>query len=101
MLNTFHVVGEIVRAEVRKTGAAMIWVRSSEREDGEIQGAPVPSFFTSVLAIRVPRYVIEKLPEDLLEKGNTVSVSGRLQGVRRVVEGRDFYLVEAQAGIIS
>ncbi len=101
MLNTFSVVGDIVRSEIRKTGAAMIWVKASEREEGEISGAPVPSFFTPVLAIRIPRYVLEKVDESAFEKGRNIAITGRMQGVKRVIDGRDFYIVELQAGFIN
>lgn len=102
MLNTFNVVGEIVRSEVRKkSGAAMIWVKASDREEGEINNAPVPSFFTPILAIRIPRWLVEKGGEEAFDKGNTISLSGRLQGVRRVVDGRDYFIVEAQASYLN
>lgn len=101
MLNTFNIVGPIVRSEIRKTGAAMIWVKASDREEGEINGAAVPSFFTPVIAIRIPKYLLEKTDREAFEKGKNISVTGRLQGVKRVVDGHEYYIVEAQAGFIN
>ncbi|WP_414039388.1 hypothetical protein ACJU26_09170 [Acidithiobacillus sp. M4-SHS-6] len=101
MLNTFNIVGDIVRSEIRKTGAAMIWVRASEREEDEIRGAAIPSFFTPIIAIRIPRYLLEKTAPEVFEKGKNISVTGRLQGVKRMVDGHDYYIVEAQAGFIN
>lgn len=97
--NDFIVQGVLVQHEVRKTGAAMIWLDTAPgREESEVRNAPVPSFFTSVLAIRVPKRAVASMGE--LETGGIYVAKGHVQGVKRVLDGQPFYLTELQASYV-
>lgn len=98
--NKFMLVGEITDINVRETGAAMIWVKASDRAESSVEGTPVPTSFTPIIAMRVPAYIIKDLDNSVLKIKNKIIVEGRLQGVKRTVEGKDFYIVEAQASKI-
>lgn len=89
--------GRLVKVDERDSGASMIWVETGNREEKSVKGAAVPTFFTPVVPVRVPSYVQSKLNEGFYEPGMDILVEGRLQGVKRIVDEKDFYVVEVQA----
>lgn len=97
--NDFSVQGILVQHEVRKTGAAMVWLDTSPgRKESEVHNAPVPSFFSSILAIRVPKRAVASMGE--LVDGGIYVAKGHIQGVKRVMDGQPFYLTELQASFV-
>lgn len=97
--NDFIIQGVLVNHEIRKTGAAMIWIDTAPgREEVEVRGAAVPSFFTSVIAIRVPKRAATTMGE--LETGAVYVAKGHIQGVKRMLDGKTFYLNEPQANYV-
>ena len=97
--NNFILMGVLVDYEVRKTGAAMLWVDTSPgRKENEVLGAAVPSFFTSIVAVRVPKRAAAAMGE--LQKGAIYEVKGHVQGVKRILDGKSFYLAEPQASYV-
>lgn len=100
--NKTIIIGTLHDVDLRESGASMIWVNTGNREDTPVKGAAVPTWFTGIVAIRVPAYVQEKLKEDFYENGMDIIVEGKLQGIRRRIEDEesdfnDFYVVEVQA----
>lgn len=89
--------GTLVKVDKRDSGATMIWVAAGNRQEVPVPNAPLPTFFTGVIAVRVPAYVQKKLREDFFDVGMEILVEARLQGVRREVDGSDYYVVEVQA----
>ncbi len=97
--NNFILMGVLVDYEVRKSGAAMLWVDTSPgRKENEVLGAAVPSFFTSIVAVRVPKRAATAMGE--LQKGAIYEVKGHVQGVKRILDGKSFYLAEPQASYV-
>lgn len=97
--NNFILMGVLVDYEVRKSGAAMLWVDTSPgRKENEVLGAAVPSFFTSIVAVRVPKRAAAAMGE--LQKGAIYEVKGHVQGVKRILDGKSFYLAEPQASYV-
>lgn len=99
--NKFWMIGEVIDVDARETGSAMIWISAYHRDEIPVKGAPVPTWFTSVIAVRIPAYVLESTDKAALEKGETVVVEGRLQGVKRNIEGKDFFIAEVQASKLT
>ena len=104
LVNSFRITGSVEEIDLRaKSGAIMIVIRTSSVPDRPINGAPVPSWFTPVMPVRIPPQLAETLPRSMLRKGRSiVTIEGRLQGLRRTLntenEGeRDFWFVEAVA----
>lgn len=99
--NKFIIMGVIKEIDLRDTGAAMIWIEASDREESSVRGAPVPTWFTPIIPVRFPAYVIESTDKTSLVSGTQVVVEGRLQGVKRNVDGKDFYIAEIQANKLT
>jgi len=97
----FFTMGTIVGIDKRERGSAMIWMRAGGRQESKVEGAPIDTWFTPVIPIRIPAYVVDNIPENVLVRGELVIVEGRLQGIKRRVENRDFYTVEVQASRVS
>ena len=97
--NDFILQGILMDSEVRKSGAAMIWLDTAPgRTENEVLGAAVPSFFTAVIAIRIPKRAAATMGE--LQKGAVYKVKGHIQGVKRILDGKTFYLAEPQASYV-
>lgn len=99
--NKFMLMGTVTGIDERERGSAMVFVKAGGREEVEVKNTPIPTWFTPIIAVRVPTYVLEKIGPDVLQEGNLVVVEGRLQGVKRNVDKKDFFIVEAQASRIS
>lgn len=102
-LNKLFLIGAVTDVDTRRTGAAMIFVRTDDSPDKSMRNAAaeLPAFLTRTFAVRVPRYVVERTNTAILAKGAIVQVDGHMQGVRRNIDGRDFYFVEAVADRIE
>lgn len=96
--NKVIVIGEIEAIEIRESGAGMVWVVSSNREEFRIHGASVPSAFTPIIIIRLPPAVVERLDTDAAVPGAIISIEARTQGIKRLVDGKPYYFVEIVAG---
>jgi len=94
--NQVVMIGKVTEIDIRESGAAMIWVQAGTRPEEKMENAPSPSWFTPVMAARIPQKVLERTDTSLLRKGEVVVCDGNLQGVKRVMEGKDFYTVELQ-----
>ena len=106
LVNSFRITGSVEDVDMRaKSGALMLIIRTSSVPDRPINGAPVPSWFTPVMPVRVPPDLAARLPRTMLRKNRSiVTIEGRVQGIRRrfPVENepgveRDFWFVEIVA----
>ena len=97
--NNLILQGVLVDYEVRKSGAAMLWLDTAPgRDEKEVLGAAVPSFFTSIIAVRVPKRAAASLGD--MQKGAVYEVKGHIQGVKRILDGKTFFLAEPQASYV-
>lgn len=95
--NKVIVIGEITDIEFRAAGSAMVWVRSSNRDEVPMDGSPVPSVFTPIVLIRLPRPIAERMNKEEAVPRAVISVEARVQGVRRTVDGKMFFFTEIVA----
>ena len=87
LVNSFRITGSVEDADIRPNGAIMLIIRTSSVPDRPINSAPVPSWFTPVMPIRVPPDLAETLPRTMLRKNRSiVTIEGRAQGIRRRFE---------------
>jgi hypothetical protein len=94
--NQVVLIGQVTEIDIRDSGAAMIWIQAGTRGEEKIENAPSPSWFTPIMAARIPSRVLERTDESLLMKGAVIVCDGNLQGMLRVMEGKPFYTVEVQ-----
>lgn len=96
--NDATISGFVMKAEKKKSGSWEVWLNTDpSREDTEMKGAAIPSFHTSVIFIRVPKPVVQRIGEEGFVEGANLIVKAFMTGVRRVVEGQSFDVVEVRA----
>jgi len=110
MLNKFILQGTIEDIDARETGNAMIWIKTSKKEEAEITNAAIPSWYTSVVPVRFSKETwknilnhrakkLGKKPHELKDEeiflpGVVYNLEGSIQGIKRLVEGKPFYTAE-------
>lgn len=94
--NQVVLIGHVHEIDIRDSGAAMVWVQAGTRSEEKMEHAPSPSWFTPIMAARIPQKVLERTDPELLMKGSAVVCDGNLQGIKRTMEGKEFYTVEVQ-----
>jgi hypothetical protein len=93
--NSGLIGGQIVNVDFKRSGSAELTIDTNpNRKDSPIKNAPVPSFFTSKLLVRIPAPVIERVGKESIAKGETCLIPVELTGVRKVSDGTPFDLVE-------
>lgn len=95
--NKVIVIGDLREIEFRPAGSAMVWITSSDRDEVRINGAPVPSVFTPVVIVRLPKNVAERLRDAGVKAGDILSIEARAQGIKRMVDGKPYYFTEIVA----
>ena len=92
--NNFTLSGRIDKVDMKKSGSAEVWLNTdTERQNTPLKGATVTSYHTSTLFIRVPKPVVKKSVEELKE-GNHIIIPSRAVGKRRILLGKEWYVVE-------
>jgi len=109
MLNKFILVGKIVDVDLRDTGNAMVWVKASNHPENHIANASMPSWYTPIVTIRISQKTIAQLREsleksgkkkkgeELFKIGEFYNIEGTVQGIKRLIQEKEFYSCELQA----
>jgi len=102
MINTFFLVGEIKKLTVsdpkdpKKNASAVMLIQYGTQR--EATGGPVE--FVNATLVRVPSYKFPAL-RDRLHKGQTVQITGHLQGVYKTLGDQGFFTVELVADRVN
>lgn len=97
-IGRFRANGLVEVIDPRPKGAAMLLLRTSPSEDRRMNDSGVPTWGTPIMAIKIPKNLMERLPAEAVMPGSSlVAVRGFLRGVARAIEGRLFYTVELEA----
>lgn len=100
--NDATVSGIVMQVDKKKSGSLELWLNTDpSRSDTEMKGATIPSFHTSTLFIRVPKPLVQRLGADSFAEGSNLIVKAFMTGVRRVIEGQGFDIVEVRAKDVS
>ncbi|HEY9017681.1 hypothetical protein [Thiomicrospira sp.] len=116
--NKFFFNGEIVDVDLRDSGNAMVWVKTSNHPEVEINHSQIPSWYTSIIPVRISKKTLDGIIENrkksnnakknsgdssvlnAFEIGAIYNIEGSIQGIKRIVDGKPFYSSEIQAARI-
>lgn len=97
-MNSGALSGIIESSELKKSGSFEIMVNTDpNRMDQPIKGAGVTSFFTSSIFARIPKPVVDRVGRESFEEGAHIILAYSLVGVKRVIEGKPYNIVEIRA----
>ena len=95
MVNHFRLTGTITALDRRLSGYTVITLQVGSVADTPVEGSGGERLFTSRFLIRVPKAVQRRWPDMMLAKSACiVTVTGRIDGIIEVIDGREYLLQE-------
>jgi len=97
-LNSGTFSGVIEKAELKKSGSFELYVNTDQtRKDTPIKGSVFPKHFTSTIFVRIPKPIVDRVGKESFSEGCHIILPYRLVGVRNVIDGKPYDIVEVQA----
>lgn len=97
-LNNGTFSGIIEKSELKKSGSFELYVNTDQtRRDTPIKGSVIPAHFTSTIFARVSKPIVERVGKDAFSEGCHIIIPYMLVGIRRVVDGKPYDIVEVRA----
>lgn len=90
--------GVIEKAELKKSGSFELYVNTDQtRKDTPIKGSAIPAHFTSTIFVRIPKPIVDRVGKEAFSEGSHIILPYALVGIRRIVDGKPYDIVEVRA----